>query len=1390
MASLLISAAVNIGVGLLMNALFPPPDIEQEGPRLTELGFTSATYGKFVNIIFGTDRVDGNIIDSTDPPIEEIVSKESQDVGGKGGGQQVTTTSYTYFLTCRIAWGIEGATALIRWWGDGKIIYDNTGSGPIIKDGVSIVFYPGGETQVQDPEEVARRGSNIPAYGHLTSLKVDRMPLADFANRIPNFTAEIGFANTTSTPILNMVEPFGHFFSTGATIDFNPDKNEIYVNKFGTPPTFVADATDLTFTANVPTSIIPTVLGSIGRDGFSYMSTGVSNAGPMRKVDIVTGELIGTLGTAGLDLIDDSDSFGNSGKWYQLQVLDPFYGNKSVVIHFNTAFGTANGSVVDGDQAINPPPGYNPIVHTMSTADGLTSDGGPLEGQCILDHDRGRFFIFQDDDSVGSYNLVKYEPVFTIDPSGAVVLQRVDTSLVKTFTRGSISGGDDFEGTGTPAGWAVQRTTGELLLSNASSIILYNPDTDIILAQSTLTNFRSTHNYYSGDRMAYGLSDTANGTIRVFDPRDLTIVKDTKTDDLPWPSGTDGEIVESACCWDDRLQALFLSRGSGSDAAVDFRLLKIFVNRVGALGVGLDSVVLALSTSYQRQKMAGLLPADINVTTLAGEIVQGYTLNRSSTMKSALQPLRDRFLFDLHQSDWGIKCPLRGASSSVTIPEEDVGILKRGRNLTDEPALREMRQDDLSLPMSLAIRYRNKDTDYQIDVERDKRHLFPNPTMRSKTERTIDIPLVETPTPMKQLAQKTLLTAWNERVSYKTIVPWTYLKLDATDVFSMGVFGETAQLRMAENDLGQGWAIEITGVVEDTKSFSSTLAGGVGLGHRFQTVPSSLPTRLFPFDAPILGLADLTDLPSSNAYMVLSAFEDSWTGASVLRSTDDTIYIPSGTGNDEAALGRVKTAPGAWGFVDGHFQNRFQEVTDGGTMVVTMLRRPEVWASAANEAAVLAGANTIGIIRGADKQVEILNFQNAVINDDNTVTLTRLLRGRLGTEDVADLGIATGDDVILLSNSTNVHEIGPIIRQGLSLADLNTTFFFKGVTFGTLLENAPVISAVYTGRDIKPYSPVQLAFTGFIGSDLDFTWERRTRGPFAGEWLDGQGEVPLNETIEQYEVTLNDGVNTAIKTVNDIKAVTFTEAEQAGALPAALVPPFNAEVRQVSGHGILFRSPAMIIPVNTLTLGPTPSIVNSTVFTAGSGTSYVVTTPAGTLDGHLMVAFMAIDTTSTAGAPAGWNPMWNQLSGFAHGLAFYKIAASEGGTQTFTSTTSQATVIGLFTLMDAAAPSVWASQGLGSNSINHFCTSIVPNTTRSLLMSHAMGGFGGSTYTVPASMNEEFDATSGAATASHVSAVMATESLDSDVATGTRLMISTQSVHYAAGQVAIPAILA
>ena len=1012
-----------------------------------------------------------------------------------------------------------------------------------------MTLYPGGADQVQDTEEVSRTGRSAteqPAYRHLSTIKLDSMPLADFGNRIPNITAVIAFASVPTSPAIVMTEPPGlnpPGALSGADTSYmfyDPLRNRLVSLKDSTGGIFYANASGLDYQGTVSheTETKP----GYGLDGFIYTQIEGGNRVPLLRIDIETDEIVSQVGTTStVGITDDLAGFGNAGEWHVLTSTLSGIGQETVAVHLNTSFpagGPPNGSIV----SVNKVDDSMTIVHTLSTADGLVDGGTALQGTFIGDPDRSRFFIFQSDTSGNMYHLVKYEIDYGLGLTGAE-FQGVTSSLVKSFTRGTF-GTDDFGGTGNVAGWALNRRNGDLMLANGTSMLLYNPDTDQILATKDIGHLRGRNNYYTGGMFAFGQSVATAGTIYVIDTRSLATIKTLDLQDMGYTGIEPGVFHEESMVWDDRVGAVMFSRvDAGSTAITDERITKLFVNKVIGLGVGLDTVASALCTEYNGVKMAGLAPADFDVTTLAGDTVQGYTLNNKTTLKGAFQPLRDRFQFDIVQSDWKVKFPKRGGAPVLTIPEEFVGEFKRGRTERDSAPVVELRVQDTELPVKVNIRYKNKDADYDVDMEHDKRQRFPTPTMSSGNEVTLDIPLVDTPSGMRPIAQNWLWTMWNERRQFKTVVPWTYMELDPSDVFNMGVFGETVRMRMADEDIGLSFAMDITGVAEDTYTYASTIVAGFGKGRPENVIPSNLPTTPILMDAPLLDIADINISNRSNAYAAAGVIDSSWRGATFLRSPDDTDYASIGATSFEATTAKVKVAPPALVFENGNPVNRILEITDGGTMTITPQRQEGNWLSA-TELAMLNGANSFMMIYPSGV-VQMAQYVDATANTDGTITLDRLLLGRLGTEDIAATAPPLSTQCVLLTNNVGATSVSDIMKLNIQFADLQLPFFYKAATIGTLEEDAFATIFTYTGRDLKPYTVTGIQAicdgTGGIG----VSWLRRTRGPRQGEWLNFIESPPLNETIEQYEVTLSTpgAVDFITKIVNDLNTVSFTLAE-------------------------------------------------------------------------------------------------------------------------------------------------------------------------------------------------------------------------------------------------------
>ncbi|WP_342358523.1 baseplate multidomain protein megatron [Terrarubrum flagellatum] len=158
-----------------------------EGPRVTEMSGLESTEGASIPRVYGRARIGGELIWAT--RFEEIVNVTRSGggvFGGKGGlfgGGASTSTTYSYFANLAIGL-CEGPIAFVRRvWADGQLLDLTT---------VTMRLHRGDESQEADPLVVAKEGAaNAPAYRGTAYVVFERLPLADFGNRIPQFSFEV-----------------------------------------------------------------------------------------------------------------------------------------------------------------------------------------------------------------------------------------------------------------------------------------------------------------------------------------------------------------------------------------------------------------------------------------------------------------------------------------------------------------------------------------------------------------------------------------------------------------------------------------------------------------------------------------------------------------------------------------------------------------------------------------------------------------------------------------------------------------------------------------------------------------------------------------------------------------------------------------------------------------------------------------------------------------------------------------------------------------------------------------------------------------------------------------------------------------------------------------------
>lgn len=170
------------------------PGTKTEGPKLDDLKVTVSTYGAGIAILYGTMRMGGNVIFSTDKI--DVATTESQ---GKGGGNELTT--HTYYVHMATALCEGPITAVRKRWFDGALKYDQSSGIPIESALASAsspystaTVYLGTDPQMPDPTMESIKGvGNVPGYQGIAYV-MDTW-LETPGGRIPQGTFEV--SNTT-----------------------------------------------------------------------------------------------------------------------------------------------------------------------------------------------------------------------------------------------------------------------------------------------------------------------------------------------------------------------------------------------------------------------------------------------------------------------------------------------------------------------------------------------------------------------------------------------------------------------------------------------------------------------------------------------------------------------------------------------------------------------------------------------------------------------------------------------------------------------------------------------------------------------------------------------------------------------------------------------------------------------------------------------------------------------------------------------------------------------------------------------------------------------------------------------------------------------------------------
>lgn len=1142
LGGVLLGGSIGFSAGQLIGSIFLPPGINTSGPRLNDGQVSSSAPGSPIPWVYGGARLGGQIIWSSG--IQESQSTTTQ--SAKGGPSQ-TSTTYSYTISFAAAF-CEGPANISRIWGDSKLIYDATTKGSVSApklatgigdDTVSLLpaIYTGSSDQEPDPVIQAAEGVDAtPAFRGLCYIRYEKFPLADFGNRLPNIRGEAS-SSAVQGYLKDIFPPSGIIDpNAGGTPQVAPPKwcfvdavnRAAYVfDSIG----LVVQRIDLNVTTSVPLEA--------WQSGTVY-KVGDQIAGSNNSVQVVTSTTSdaesGSTEPTWTDVIFDTitdhhvvwQNVGSGSEAIpitQEHVLDPEMGNGEAITGINAV---PNGLGVDtrgnlwasleitpADSAGNTwsamrfdpramiALGRITLPSPVSSFQFQQTAKGDLVAFTTQTNFTGGGFIYFADAKNGTLQSAAKCFVTGTDAGVlAIVFDSHSRAYVLTYKGDNtykICVADPRSGNATTQffSFASDATVGNprsLLWYGADNSLLLFTDTGYVIkidvATMTVSATSSSAIIYTGAGYAdlfagmYPAGQVpSDGLVRAqflsgstFQLKVInasTLAVESTVDLSNWITGISQPLSHHS--YDPSSNSIMCAVTSSTGSNLSFRL---YLDRQAVDGETLDDVVLDLL------ERGGLDSGDADLTALSSIVVRGYPIARNPDVKGALSPLTQAYFFDLVESDFKIKAVVRGGEASFTIPETDLGLLADGYEV--QPTFAQ----EHDLPKTLEVVYNDPAIDYQQNKQQRQRNAR---VKKTKNKITLQLPLTLQADDALQIADKSLQILWDERNSFAFKL-WraSYLVRDPTDVGEFVYGGNTYVVRLTKGTIGQNFVLECAAVSEDGRNYNSTLAGAPAPGFVPQIVLPLPPTLLFLLDLPLLQDVDASPHGSSGYYYGMSAAAAGWPAGVLVSSIDQSNWNQVGFSRDELPFGTVAApllapaSPNVWDIV-----NTFKVYLVQGSL------------SSTSDLNVLNGANAALLGN------EVLQFANATLNDDGSYTLSRLLRGRRGTEWTCSKH-RTGETFILLT--------GGLHRNTAPTSDIGIVKSYKAVTVGAVYTGAQTQQMTLAGNDLKPYSPCSIKGTRNGESDLDIDWIRRTR--IGGAWLDGSGEVPLAEDFEQYDVEI------------------------------------------------------------------------------------------------------------------------------------------------------------------------------------------------------------------------------------------------------------------------------
>lgn len=480
----------------------------------------------------------------------------------------------------------------------------------------------------------------------------------------------------------------------------------------------------------------------------------------------------------------------------------------------------------------------------------------------------------------------------------------------------------------------------------------------------------------------------------------------------------------------------------------------------------------------------------------ADQSIVGYAAYGAS-VQSAVQPLVDCYGLDVFDDGSVIRSPLSASATPVT---DD--LLGNSADSQQQPRLKRDQLPARGIPASLRLTYYDPALDYQTGEARA------SAGDENGNEQQEELPAVLSAADAKSLAQQVLARSWASRDRLTLRLPPSFLDLEPGAELQLDIKPE---LWVVDTCTIDGFVI----VAEAHPAWAAAVPISADSGR----IVLNPDVQQGDLTLALLDVPDVLGQSSDRPALLLAA---SSSGAGWKRNP---IELSFGGQTVAAATARAKSVLGTASTV---LQSAETSLIDNCNSVTIRLIDQNQWLTSCDDDALAEGSNLAAL--GS----ELLQFGRATRIADGSWELSRLLRGRGGTEWAT--GAHSVGEVFCLIRSDNL--IAITLPQWIIGSDVTATAATGAEATVTL-----------SGESVRPPSPVNLSAQREQDGSMSVSWTRRSRGGFAWTAVD----APLGEGREEYNVTIA-GTAGTIELVADQPAVNVSAQQLAvaGAGPATI----------------------------------------------------------------------------------------------------------------------------------------------------------------------------------------------------------------------------------------------